>query len=282
MATRIADEVQQSRAFFQNAAAAPVIMPLFRCMHSLPTAIPTRLADNGHIGIKNSKPDSATLESQRWLTRWTQSTYTYMEEHIRELIGTPPNRPQEAGDQVDDYQVITAKLNPSWHADSARAKLEQISQREEELVAQYYVTVHVQITKCEFPDIEDTIRSKLLQTMKDGKLRRETMIKRYTLTQFLEHAANKDDIDRQAHTIENADTNREVKRVYSKNRYPLAPKADSCKGKSTPENPRKPTQAPECSFCGFNHSCLRSKCPASGQICAACGRRGHFPNKMYI
>ncbi len=82
----------------------------------------------------------------------------------------------------------------------------------------------MQAAKCDFPDIEHAIRSKLLQFMKDGKLRREAMIKIYTLAKLLEHAANKEDIDRQTHAIENADTSREVKRVYSKNRYPPTPK----------------------------------------------------------
>ena len=42
-------------------------------------------------------------------------------------------------------------------------------------------------------DPDDVIRSKILQTMRDKKLRREAMVKRYTLQQLLEHAAKKED-----------------------------------------------------------------------------------------
>jgi len=38
--------------------------------------------------------------------------------------------------------------------------------------------------------------------MRDKKLRREAMVKRYTLQQLLEHAANKEDIDRQVQDME--------------------------------------------------------------------------------
>ena len=106
-----------------------------------------------------------------------------------------------------------------------------MAQKEGESLAQYYVRIRMQAAKCDFADIDDAIRSKLLQTMHDGKLRREAMTKRYTLAQLLEHAANKEDIDRQAQTMENAN---EVKRVYVKNRYPPAPK-----GRDKPMTPVK-------------------------------------------
>ncbi len=211
----MADENQQPPVVAQNAEAAHVIMPSSKDIQM-------------RAFTTESNPDeTGRLECTRWhkeldtrfryfkiteVTHKVDAINIYGGEHIRELIDTLPNRPQEAGDA---YQAITAKLNhyftPMVNADSARAKLERISQRKGESIAQYYVRIRMQAAKCEFPDIEDAIRSKLLQTMKDGKLRREAMIKRYILTQLLEHAANKEDIDRQAHAIENADKNREVK-----------------------------------------------------------------------
>lgn len=72
-----------------------------------------------------------------------------------------------------------------------------------ESIAQYHVRLRLQVPKCNFPNPDDAIRSKTLLTMSDKKLPREAMVKRYTLQQLLEHAANKEDIDRHAQDMEN-------------------------------------------------------------------------------
>ena len=75
-------------------------------------------------------------------------------------------------------------------------------QNEGESVAQYHVRLRLQVAKSSFTDPDDVIRSKILQTMRDKKLLRVAMVKRYTLQQLLEHAANKEDIDRQSQHME--------------------------------------------------------------------------------
>ena len=77
-----------------------------------------------------------------------------------------------------------------------------MGQKEGESVVPYHQRLHLQVAKCGFMDPDDVIRSKILQTMRDKKLRREAMVKRYTLQQLLEHAPNKEDIDRQAQDVE--------------------------------------------------------------------------------
>ena len=105
-----------------------------------------------------------------------------------------------------NFQKIINKLNhhftPMVNSDSARNKFHQMSQKDDETVAQYHVRLRKQVAKCNYGDPDDIIRSKILQTMKDGKLRREAMVKRYTLDVLLEHAANKEGVDRQAKEIE--------------------------------------------------------------------------------
>ena len=75
--------------------------------------------------------------------------------------------------------------------DCARSMLEKMCQKEVELVAQYHMCLQLQVAKCGFMNPDDVIRSKILQTMQDKKLRWETMVKRYTLQQLLEHTATK-------------------------------------------------------------------------------------------
>ena len=44
-------------------------------------------------------------------------------------------------------------------------------------MAQYHVRLRLQVAKCGFTDPDDVIRSKILQTMRDMKLRREAIVK---------------------------------------------------------------------------------------------------------
>ena len=83
--------------------------------------------------------------------------------------------------------------------DSARSKFAEMSQANGESVAQYHFRLRSQAAKCKFPEINDAIRSKLLQTMIDGRLRREAMVKSYSFEELLKHAANKKDIDQSLH-----------------------------------------------------------------------------------
>ena len=60
---------------------------------------------------------------------------------------------------------------PLINHDFARSKFDTMKQEENETVGQYYVRLRQQGLKCNLHDIDDTIRTKLLHTIKDGKLR---------------------------------------------------------------------------------------------------------------
>jgi len=102
--------------------------------------------------------------------------------------------------------------------DCARSKLEKMCQKEGDSMAQYHVQLLLQVAKGGFTDPDDLIRSKILQTMRDKKLRREAIVERYTLQQLLEHAANKEDIDREAQDMERklAPVKDQVNRIHPK------------------------------------------------------------------
>lgn len=146
---------------------------------------------------------------------------------IRELIESLENVPSPSSDEnLNEYEKIIAKLDnhfiPMVNPDCARNKLEKMCQNEGESVAQYHVRLRLQVTKCSFAHPDDVILSKLLQTMRDKKLRREVMVKRYTLRQLLENTANKEDIDRQAQHVEETSPSapparKQVNRVHQKN-----------------------------------------------------------------
>ena len=109
--------------------------------------------------------------------------------------------------------------------------------------------------------------------MRDKKLRQEAMVKRYTLQQLLEHATDKEDIDRQAQhmeeTLPSVPSARNVNRVHQR-------RPQKTKNKQKPKPAHDDKKANTCQFCGLDHKGPRSQCPASGKTCGACSKKGHF------
>ena len=200
----------------------------------------------------------------------------YGGELIRELIETLPDG-AAAG---NEYDMAVGKLDtfftPMVNADSARSKFERLHQLDRETVAQYNVRLRMQAVKCNFPDTNDTIRSKLLQSMRDGKLRREAMVKRYSLVELLDHAASREDIDRQAKEIE-APQFDQAHKIFTKKKYTPGPTPSKMPGRR--ENNKADNNKGDitCKFCGRKHKITtRTDCPAWGKTCNACKKTNHF------
>ena len=133
--------------------------------------------------------------------------HIYWGEQIRELIESLQSVPTPSSAKLlNEYQKIIAKLDnhfiPMVNLNCARIKLSKMCRKEGDTVVQYHVRLRFQVAKCGFTDPDEVIRSKILQTMHDKKLRREAMVKRCTLQQSLEHVTNKEDIDRQGQDME--------------------------------------------------------------------------------
>ena len=98
--------------------------------------------------------------------------------------------------------------------------------------------------------------------MRDKKLCREAMVKRYKLQQLLEHAANKEDIDRQVQDVERtfAPDQDRVNRIH-----PM-------RTKRKPKPPHDDEKEGAGQFCCIDHKGPRSNCPASGKTCGLCCR----------
>ena len=140
--------------------------------------------------------------------------------------------------------------------DCARSWLEKMCQKEGESVAQYHVRLRLQVAKCGFTYPDGVIGSQILQTMRDKKLRLEAMVKRYTLQQLLEHAANKEEIDRKAQGIEQklAPDQDRVDRINPK-------RTRKPNDKRKPKPPHDDKKEDACQFWGIDHKRPRSNCP---------------------
>lgn len=79
------------------------------------------------------------------------------------------------GVQHNEFEKIIAKLDnyfvPLIYLDSARSKFAEMVQRSDESSAQYYVRLRIQAAKCGFMEANAVIRSTILQTMTDARLR---------------------------------------------------------------------------------------------------------------
>ena len=203
---------------------------------------------------------------------------------IEDLVDTLPEA-EATGSELEQsrFDKIIAKLDKYFvqlaNLDSARSKFAKMSQINEESISQYHVRLRTQANKCSFPDIDDAIRSKILQTMKDGILRREAMIKKYTLNELLMHAANKEDIDRQAKSIEQSSqpTRQDAHRVYEKKRL-YGKRRSNRRGDnrgSAKEQQESQHTDRTCMSCGLMHN-FSTQCPAKGKKCLNCSKIGHF------
>jgi len=166
----------------------------------------------------------------------------YGGERVRELIELLPNRPNPENVNRTAFDEIICKLDhhfkPQVNSDGARARLDKLQQLDTETMAQYYVRIKQIASDCNFPDPDDAIRSKILHTMRDDRLRREAMIKSYTLQELLTHAANKEDVDREAKQIEGEKS--AINKVHAKNQYPR--RSPSTKPSTQWKQQKQPTQ----------------------------------------
>ena len=105
--------------------------------------------------------------------------------------------------------------------DSARSKFDCMTQGDR-TVAQYFVELRKQADRCQFVDSDDSIRTKILQTMNDKQLRREAMLKCLSLDKLLKRAANKEDVERQAKEMEK-NARDDVNRVYEQRKQKKKP-----------------------------------------------------------
>ena len=146
----------------------------------------------------------------------------YGGEQIWEPIEVLPDVPTPSIAEPTKYEKIIAKLNnhftPMVNKDSAHSKLNKMHQNEGESVAQYYVQLRKQALKFQFADMDDAIRSKLLHTLRDSKLRCKAMVKSYSLVNLLKHASSKENVDRQASSMEESLNVKEANWVHAKKR----------------------------------------------------------------
>ena len=165
-------------------------------------------------------------------------------EQLLEILPDPtddqvsvPDYVKASNETVNDFHKNVHKLHNHFstmvNKDSARCKFDGLTQGDQSM-ATFYVSLKQQAEKCRFPDADDAIRSKILQTMVDKRLRREAMLKEFSLTKILQEAANREDVERQAKEMEKMSLKEDIKQVYTQRKQKKFPR-----GKQT----RQPTKS---------------------------------------
>ena len=249
--------------------------------------------------IQPTDPDDAVVLWERWIQNFCRKLRFFKVtdaadkvdalliyggetvERLAENLPDPtnvvlPESIKSSNEDVNEFHKIIFKINehytPMQNKDSARSVFESMCQGDKNM-AEYHVVLRKQAVKCQFPDDEDAIRTKILQSMNDKKLRREAMVKNYTLNDILKHAANREDVERQAKTMEKDSVNR----VYEQRN--MSGGSHNKFKKYSKEHRNSSKKRSECKRCGGDHEREKEKCPAYGKECRKCGKMNHYARK---
>ena len=176
---------------------------------------------------------------------------------------TLPADVKPATEAVNEYHRQVFKLNEHVktmvNKDSARSKFDCMTQGDR-TVAQYFVELRKQADRCQFADRDDSIRTKILQTMNDTQLRRDAMLKCLSLDTLLKRAANKEDVERQAKEMEKNARN-DVNRVHEQRKQKKKPTTFHTKPPHTPETkpPHSGHTSTQCKYCAYSHG-VKDQC----------------------
>ena len=221
--------------------AAAMAMPGVNHHENAGIVQPTYVRPDLNIGsfIPPLDAEEAAVAWERWFKTFVRKTRFFkvstlqdkldalsILEEVETLIETLPDPDdgdvtlqadvKPANEPVNEYHRQAYKLNEHFktmvNKDSARSKFDCMTQGSR-TAAQCVVELRKQADRCQFADRDDSIRTKILQTMNDKQLRREAMLKCLPLDKLLKRAANKEDVERQAREMEK-NARDDVNRVY--------------------------------------------------------------------
>ena len=158
---------------------------------------------------------------------------------------------------------LTEHFRPQINVEYEKAKFRSMRQLSSETVAAYHTRLKKQAVNCEFgnANLDNEIKSHIIQTTTDSKLRRKGLRETLTLAQVLTEGRNNELSSAQ---------NQEMEHVLKKEDKQNTVNAVSIQTS-------RPTKM--CRNCGLNtypHPGGYQKCPAFGQQCHICGKSNHF------
>ena len=166
-------------------------------------------------------------------------------------------------DTGDDYDTAMNKLDgyfsPKKNLDYEVFKFRTTTQHVGETIDQYVTRLRRMAPNCEFPDLNQELKSTVIQNCTLKRLRRMALHDDLSLDALLAKARSMEVSETQASGIEKftPPENVTVNHVKMK-RFP------------------KQTSETQCRNCGFTWPHKDGPCPAKGKMCNTCGKPNHF------
>lgn len=180
-------------------------------------------------------------------------------------------------DTGNDYKTAKTKLQehfrPQVNVEYEKAKFRSMRQLAGESLAAYHTRLKQQATNCQFANgtLDNELKSHIIQTTTDNKLRRKGLRETLTLTQVLTEGRNNELSDLQGREMESSlgvrNEDKTVQKVVHKK---------SGERSSTNERPKTGSLCRKCNLGTFPHPGGWESCPAFGKKCNRCGKANHF------
>jgi hypothetical protein len=196
---------------------------------------------------------------------------------------------QTIADTGTDYKTAKEKLTthfkPQVNTEYEIAKFRRMRQQAGENIDAYYVRLVQQVALCGFANKDSELKSHIIQTTKDAKLRKKGLSEKMTLLEVLSNGRSNELCKVQNEDIEKMlqqPTVNKVSKTHSKGAWQSQKNMHQRKQFQNGPNRNKQSQNNKCRLCGgkFPHPGGRQKCPAWGKECRNCSRLNHFA-KMY-
>ena len=185
-----------------------------------------------------------------------------------EIARLEKSLPDQEGDG-NKYTKLKTKLNdyflPKKNKHYARYKFLSTEPQQSESILSYATRLREKGRTCEFTNTDERILEHLIQTVTNKTLVQKAANKKWGLTQFLEEAAQMEDIQQQM-----SDMTPRIAKVGS------APTRPHHKKYTDEKKQKQHAKYATCNYCGFNTHPHGKDCPAYGKECRTCKKKNHF------
>ncbi len=190
-------------------------------------------------------------------------------DEFQTLTLTPVNETVNGNEVENVYETAKAALEgyfkPKVNTEFEIAQFRTLRQKKGEKIDSYHTRLRQAATTCSFADTDKEIKSHIIQTMTDDKVRKKGLSKTMTLAEILSEARNNELCRVQNETIVKEFLPQSVQTVNAIRQRP----------RSNQKPPRSVQKS--CFHCGgpFPHP-RDMVCPAKGKTCESCGKLNHF------
>ena len=183
------------------------------------------------------------------------------------------------GERDTDFETLVKKLTDYFVVKRniiyERSQFQKREQKDGETVEEFYRDLRDLAQHCEYADVDDQIRDRLVVGLRDRKLKEKLQLTAdLTLSRALDMARTHEQVKRQMKEseIQNEPAADELNRGASNSAF-----RGRRNSKDLNYNPRQryqdQTPRRQCGQCGYTHG---QRCPARGQTCRKCGKLNHF------